>query len=153
VPAPIDQVTVNEYTPGVGIAPHIDTHSAFGGGAILSLSLAGATVMELRRRGDHRPLLLPRRSLLVLGGEARYAWSHYIAARKTDVIGGVVVPRPDRRVSLTLRQVRPRGEACACAWPDECDSQSPGALPPTRAQLAAAAVAAAAAAAAGAVTT
>ena len=24
-----DQVTVNEYPPGVGIAPHVDTHSAF----------------------------------------------------------------------------------------------------------------------------
>ena len=27
----IDQITVNEYPPGVGLAPHIDTHSAFTG--------------------------------------------------------------------------------------------------------------------------
>ena len=26
-----DQITVNEYPPGVGLAPHIDTHSAFTG--------------------------------------------------------------------------------------------------------------------------
>ena len=30
VPA-LDQLTVNEYPPGVGLAPHIDTHSAFTG--------------------------------------------------------------------------------------------------------------------------
>ena len=78
----IDQITVNEYEAGVGLAPHVDTHSAFEG-AILSLSLAGACVMEFRRGGgggggaaggDRRALLLPRRSLLVMAGEARYAW-------------------------------------------------------------------------------
>ncbi len=37
----------------------------------MSLSLGSDTVMELRRGEDHRPLLLPRRSLLVLGGESR----------------------------------------------------------------------------------
>jgi hypothetical protein len=30
VPA-LDQLTVNEYLPGVGLAPHVDTHSAFTG--------------------------------------------------------------------------------------------------------------------------
>ena len=28
----LDQATVNEYPPGVGLSPHIDTHSAFTGG-------------------------------------------------------------------------------------------------------------------------
>lgn len=64
---------MNEYTPGVGLSPHVDTHSAFEG-AILSLSLAGGAVMELRRGGERRALLLPARSLLVMGGEARYSW-------------------------------------------------------------------------------
>lgn len=39
---------VNEYPAGVGLSPHIDTHSAFQG-CILSLSLAGPCVMEFRR--------------------------------------------------------------------------------------------------------
>jgi alkylated DNA repair protein alkB family protein 8 len=39
-PKRLDQATVNEYTPGVGLSAHIDTHSAFEG-AVLSLSLAG----------------------------------------------------------------------------------------------------------------
>lgn len=28
----LDQLTVNEYMPGVGIAPHVDAHSSFTGG-------------------------------------------------------------------------------------------------------------------------
>lgn len=39
---------VNEYPRGVGLSPHIDTHSAFEG-SIISLSLAGPCVMEFRR--------------------------------------------------------------------------------------------------------
>jgi alkylated DNA repair protein alkB family protein 8 len=46
-PDGIDQVTVNEYLPGHGIAPHVDTHSAFQD-AIASLSLGGSTVMDLK---------------------------------------------------------------------------------------------------------
>jgi alkylated DNA repair protein alkB family protein 8 len=44
----IDQLTVNEYTPGVGIAPHVDTHSSFTG-SILSLSLLGSCIMVFKQ--------------------------------------------------------------------------------------------------------
>lgn len=40
-----DQLTVNEYPPGAGIPPHVDTHSAFADG-IMSLSL-GSSVSQL----------------------------------------------------------------------------------------------------------
>ncbi|GKD11859.1 alkylated DNA repair protein AlkB homolog 8 isoform X1, partial [Tanacetum coccineum] len=39
---------VNEYPSGVGLSPHIDTHSAFEG-SIYSLSLSGPCIMEFRR--------------------------------------------------------------------------------------------------------
>jgi alkylated DNA repair protein alkB family protein 8 len=39
---------VNEYPRGVGLSPHIDTHSAFEG-SIISLSLAGPCIMEFRK--------------------------------------------------------------------------------------------------------
>jgi alkylated DNA repair protein alkB family protein 8 len=100
-----DQLTVNEYPAGVGLAPHVDTHSAFGP-AIFSLSLAGNAVMEFRRLADggdggeeeagkaparpsvaeRRAVALPRRSMLALAGEARYEWQHYIPHRKRDVV-------------------------------------------------------------------
>ncbi len=61
------------------------------------------------RRGERRALALPPRSLLVLGGEARLAWHHYIPQRKTDPApGGIRAPRAARRVSLTFRQARAR---------------------------------------------
>jgi alkylated DNA repair protein alkB family protein 8 len=140
---PLDQLTVNEYPAGVGLSPHVDTHSAFQG-AIVSLSLAGPAVMEFRREcqdtepglclpkidtndGAHdgqlerRCLFLAPRSLLVLTGEARYAWQHYIPHRKGDVVAGVLTPRGERRVSLTFRKVRTG--PCGCEYPECCDSQ------------------------------
>eukprot|EP00887_Chlorella_sp_A99_P002138 scaffold21.g2138.t1 len=102
---PFDQLTVNEYPCGVGIAPHADCHSAFGG-AVALVSLASPAALLLRRENlEPRALLLPRRSALLLSGEARFAWEHYIPNRKCDpLVTGEVVPRAPRRVSLTFRQ-------------------------------------------------
>ena len=125
----LDQATVNEYACGVGLAPHVDTHSAFSG-AIVSLTLAGRSAMEFRREGRaSRGVALERRSLLVMAAEARYAWAHYIPHRKADAVEGAgVVARDARRVSVTLRTVR--GRPCACGFPETCDSRV--GVPPTR---------------------
>lgn len=140
---PLDQLTVNAYPSGVGISPHVETHSAFGD-AIAALSLAGPAVMVFRREDDpQKALFLPRRSLLVMSGEARLAWAHYVPHRKADPLeSGDVVPRGARRVSFTFRKVRE--EPCACVYPALCDSQD-GSIPPTRAALKAEEAAAAAA--------
>lgn len=128
---PLDQITVNEYLPGVGISPHVDTHSAFEG-TLAALSLAGGAAMQFRRGEERRVLFLPPRSLLVMRGEARYAWQHSLPHRHSDTVVGEAAPRARglRRVSLTFRRVRTSG-VCACAWPDVCDAQG-GGLPPTR---------------------
>ncbi|KAK7367118.1 hypothetical protein VNO80_09127 [Phaseolus coccineus] len=141
----LDQLTVNEYPPGVGLSPHIDTHSAFED-LIFSLSLSGPCIMEFRRyeNGDwlpkvasssvakientedqsnfiRRAIYLPPRSLLLLSGEARYAWHHYIPHHKIDKVNGSVIRRASRRVSFTLRKVR--AGLCKCEFPQYCDSQ------------------------------
>lgn len=94
---------VNEYPPGVGLSPHIDTHSAFEG-LIFVISLEGPCIMEFRRYFDglwnptgfdmgvenpvgcsqlaRKAVYLPPRSMLLLSGEARYAWQHYIPHHK-----------------------------------------------------------------------
>ncbi|CAI0410308.1 unnamed protein product [Linum tenue] len=135
----LDQLTVNEYPRGVGLSPHIDTHSAFGD-FIFSLSLAGPCIMEFRQyvvasstemEADHshgssnlirKAIYLPPRSMLLLSGEARYAWNHYIPHHKIDLVDGTVINRSLRRVSFTFREVR-RGP-CQCEFPQYCDSQS-----------------------------
>ncbi|KAG8634002.1 hypothetical protein MANES_17G002300v8 [Manihot esculenta] len=141
----VDQLTVNEYPRGVGLSPHIDTHSAFEG-LIFSLSLAGPCIMEFRRyldgswipkataRNDtkvenlddgssliRRAIYLPPRSMLLLSGEARFAWLHYIPHHKIDMVNDDVVRRGSRRVSFTFRKVR-RGP-CQCEFPQYCDSR------------------------------
>lgn len=99
-----DQAIVNEYTPGQGITSHVDCIPCFDE-VIISLSLAASVVMDLKCQGRHVPLLLDPRSLLVLRGEARYAWTHGIARRQHDTIDGRVIPRA-RRVSVTFRNVK-----------------------------------------------
>ena len=63
---PFDQMLVNEYQPGQGIAPHRD-YEPFGR-TVVSLSLLSPCVMDFRHRptGRRERLLLEPRSLLVL---------------------------------------------------------------------------------------
>ena len=119
----LNQLTINEYTPGQGIGSHVDTETAFDDG-LLIVSLNGGIVMEFRQvlsSGDDdgnsnkeddgsasssnlkkKLLYLPPRSLVLLSKDARYKWEHMIVSRKTDTVDGVVIPRK-LRVSLTLR--------------------------------------------------
>ncbi|XP_028401822.1 alkylated DNA repair protein alkB homolog 8-like isoform X2 [Dendronephthya gigantea] len=81
-----DQLTINEYKPGQGIPPHVDTHSAFEDG-ITCLSLGAKVAMDFRHPdGRHVSILLPRRSVLIMTGECRYEWTHGITPRKYDIV-------------------------------------------------------------------
>jgi alkylated DNA repair dioxygenase AlkB len=105
-----DQVIVNEYEPGQGIASHIDCKPCFTG-TILSLSLLSPCVLDFKHKERQVvPVLLEPRSMMVMQGEARYDWTHGLAARKTDLYGGRRVVR-GRRVSLTIRKVILAGQA------------------------------------------
>ncbi len=100
-----DQLIVNEYHPGQGIARHVDCIPCFGD-VIISLSLGSACVMtftQLKTKIEI-PVLLEPRSLVVMTGEARYHWQHGIVPRTTDVYNGKTITRK-RRLSLTFRSV------------------------------------------------
>ncbi|XP_024984934.1 alkylated DNA repair protein ALKBH8 homolog isoform X1 [Cynara cardunculus var. scolymus] len=137
----LDQLTVNEYPAGVGLSPHIDTHSAFEG-SIYSLSLSGPCIMEFRGYSDissasvsdrdtessdntssfvRRAIYLPPRSMLLLSGEGRYAWQHYIPHHKVDMVKDTMIRRGSKRVSFTFRKVR-KGP-CQCSYPRFCNSR------------------------------
>lgn len=101
-----DQLIVNEYEPGQGIAPHIDCEPCFES-VIVSVSLGSSCVMDFYAKEDQmakKSILLSPRSLIVLTGESRYQWLHGIANRKSDKYKGEIVKRT-RRVSLTFRKV------------------------------------------------
>ncbi len=103
----LNQMTVNHYRPGEGIGSHIDTTSAFGDG-LISISLNSGIVMEFTNANSNseKPLkklvYLPRRSVVLMSGPARYEWEHQIVTRRTDTHNGVVLTR-GTRISLTLR--------------------------------------------------
>ena len=100
-----DQVIVNEYQPGQGIASHVDCVPCFTD-TIISLSLGTSCVMEFKNKETRQvvPLLVEPRSLVVMQGDARYNWMHGISARKTDRYQEATIER-GRRVSLTFRKV------------------------------------------------
>lgn len=101
-----DQIIVNEYFPGQGIANHIDCEPCFND-TIISLSLISPCVMDIINKEYPKKrieLLLPPRSLVVLSGDARYRWTHGIASRQVDDFNGVKIQR-QRRISLTFRKV------------------------------------------------
>mmetsp|Transcript_6543 Transcript_6543/g.11506 ORF Transcript_6543/g.11506 Transcript_6543/m.11506 type:complete len:371 (-) Transcript_6543:6897-8009(-) len=119
-----DQITVNEYIPGQGIPPHVDTHSAFEDG-IVSLSTGCGTVMQFAKSGDksigQQHIYVPRRSLLVMSGPSRYLYTHGIQQRKTDPVEGRgVVVRDSPRLSVTFRHIKLSPE-CSCEYEEMCD--------------------------------
>lgn len=100
-----DQLIINEYQPGQGIANHVDCKPCFGE-TIISVSLGSNCVMDFinLKTKEKLEVMLEPRSLVVISGEARHNWTHGIAARKTDNFNGVKVER-QLRISMTFRNV------------------------------------------------
>ena len=100
-----DQLIINEYEAGQGIAPHVDCEPCFSD-TIVSISLGSACVMDFIHLAtkDKKPCLLEVGSAVVLQGESRYDWQHTIAARKTDVFENQTYKR-GKRISMTFRKV------------------------------------------------
>ena len=98
-----EQVIVNEYLPGQGIATHID-HPGFGL-TVCTISLLDDWEMDFSENWrDKTPALLQRGSCVLLTGESRSTWQHGIAPRKSEAIAQGRRNRK-RRLSLTFRTV------------------------------------------------
>lgn len=100
-----DQLIVNEYLPGQGIANHTDCEPCFDE-TIISISLGSNCIMDFinLKTKQKVQVLLKRRSLVILNGDARYKWSHGIPKRKTDEFNGRRFER-GTRISMTFRKV------------------------------------------------
>lgn len=99
------QIIVNEYEPGQGIAAHIDDPMRFDDW-VVTITLGSGCGMRFREKGGDGDVevYLRRRSAYLMTNEARYNWTHEIAARKSDCVDGRRIPR-ERRVSVTFRSV------------------------------------------------
>ena len=99
-----NQMGINEYLPGQGIAPHVDYES----GTVVSITLSTGCVMdftEIDGPGSASTWLAPR-SMVIMKGAARHLWKHGISRRKRDIVGGMPIQR-GRRVSVTFRYILP----------------------------------------------
>lgn len=96
-----NQVIVNEYEPGQGIAMHTD-HPGFGP-AVATVSLGDSWSMDFLHEptGNKQSRVLEVGSVLILSGEARHEWRHGIAKRKKELDGRL----RSTRISLTFRTV------------------------------------------------
>ena len=99
-----DQLIINEYLPGQGIANHIDCEPCFDD-TVISISLNSFCVMDFCSQVTKQkiPFLLEPCSAVVLKGDSRYDWTHGISARKTDTYNNQTYFRK-RRISLTFRR-------------------------------------------------
>lgn len=101
-----EQVIVNEYVPGQGIATHID-HPGFGP-TVCTISLLDDWEMDFSKNWkDKSPALLPRGSCVLLTGDSRMVWQHGIAPRRSEPLDNGRRDRR-RRLSLTFRTVENR---------------------------------------------
>lgn len=95
MPTP-DAVTVNWFLPGQGVDRHVDRPEA--GAVIAVLGLQGAAQMEMGRwrpRRETHVYAVPRRTLVVMSGPARWEWEH------------AILPVPAPRVSVVFRRALP----------------------------------------------
>ncbi|KAF7373389.1 hypothetical protein MSAN_00548500 [Mycena sanguinolenta] len=110
------QAILNLYHPGEGIIPHVDLLRRFGDG-IVGVSFGSSCVMEFARvdkaaddAAAPLQLFLPERSIIVLSGDARYAWTHGIEKRTADLVADAGVHRVVQRgvrLSITFRWLLP----------------------------------------------
>jgi alkylated DNA repair dioxygenase AlkB len=101
-----DQLIVNNYSRDERLAPHIDHVPSFGP-VVASISLLSPCVMTFRygrKDGKALPIVLPRRSLLILRGAARFDWYHEIQPAMADQ-NAIIGAERDRRISVTFRTI------------------------------------------------
>jgi len=101
---PPEQVIVNEYLSGQGIASHVDKSSF--GPAVATISLIESWPMMFKNLESNNEfeLLLEVKSLAVMTKQSRFDWSHEIKKRNFDNRGGLKIRR-GRRLSLTYRTI------------------------------------------------
>jgi len=108
-----DQVIINEYNRGQGIAKHIDglrgNRPNIFGPVIVSISLNEDTNFIFRntKSRDVTNVYVPKRSILVMMGDSRYTWTHEIPKLSTVNRNGELIKKNEnyRRISLTFRSI------------------------------------------------
>ena len=128
------QAIINLYWPGEGITPHVDLLDRYGDG-IMGVSLGSGCAMQFARIAEEQPqmdapspsppeecaLYLPKGSVVIMTGEARYGWTHGIGKRFDDWVevspgsAQSILLERDMRVSITFRWLLPGADVVGFA--------------------------------------
>lgn len=96
-----DSIQINEYYPGQGVKPHIDSH--YNGNIITILSILGHTVLNfIHPKKENFSIFIPPRSLFQMKDEIRQEWQHSIEEKKFDIVEGIKLERT-KRYSIVFR--------------------------------------------------
>ena len=98
-----NQITVNRYLPGEGIAAHIDVPDIFDND-LYSISLGSGCNIILESEYKKEEYYIEPRTFMLFRDQARYEYTHCIKRLKYDIIGGHEVQR-NTRYSVTFRNV------------------------------------------------
>ena len=81
---------------GSSIDPHFDDFWVWGE-RLVTLNLLSGSILTFSRDGEDIEVAvsIPRRSLIIVQGEARYKWKH--AIKREDIVS--------RRIAITLREL------------------------------------------------
>lgn len=91
----VEQIIINKYKTGQGIAPHID-HTGHFGSIIASFSINAEVPLIMSRSGfETETYMMKHASLAVLKDDARYKWKHSLK-NNTD----------KTRISITFRTLK-----------------------------------------------
>jgi len=103
----VDQIIINRYCEGQGIAPHVD-HIQLFGDTIATLSLGRETIIFFKRlHHNTSSVLAESNSLIVLKDEARYKWTHSLKLDKNnkDKKNNNDKQKKKERISITFRTI------------------------------------------------
>ena len=96
-----DQLIINRYLPGQGIASHTDNIKQFGP-IVVCVTVGTGLEIEFTKGLEKIPIYVEANSIYVMSGDARYKWRHAIMPRKSDTVNGKTISR-GLRDSLTYR--------------------------------------------------
>ena len=80
-----DQIIINRYLLGEGIASHVDKTEIFRN-QIYSVSLSSGTTINFKKGNKTCIIYVPRRAFLLMENDARYKYTHGIDKRKTHTV-------------------------------------------------------------------
>ena len=98
-----DQITINRYLPGEGIAAHIDVPEVFAE-KLYSISIGSGCNIDFQNKTEYHSYYIYPRTFMLMENSARYEYTHCIKRYKSDIVENQKIDR-DTPYSIPFRNV------------------------------------------------